>query len=276
MRTLLVILTFALFFTYTNVHADNDPTAEQIAQAKNILITGIAKNDPEKEAKIDLILNYLMYAEKIGDQKVLKVGTDFLEDYKSSMNFVQEGSFKKALAGTVVTYISKKSVEYNEQAFKDLAVSLLKGTPSYDRMLAKSSELSADQIAGIWMKYIIQNFSYLEFFYKQAPGIARNIAEAMVAENGLFSYMMNKANSLPPESKKLKEAYYVSLLTLNEVILSDAKTQRAGEYKGFEIPEVCQELRMLAEYEETKGAEFRYPLFKARAEDMIFKTIEGF
>jgi hypothetical protein len=268
MKQLSIILMFALFLMIcTNLHANNDPTADEITQAQNILLTGIANNDPAKETKINLILNYLMYAQRMGDQKVLKVGTAFLASYEGTMNKDQEWTFKKALKDTVATYISNKSVEYNEQTFKDIAVSLF--------AVDKSAELSADQLAVIWMKYIIKNFNYFEFADKQEPGIERNVAEAMVTDSGLFSYMMNKVNNIPAENKKLKDAYYTSLLVLNDIIVSDAKTHSARKYKGFVVPELCREIKMLTEYEVgLKGEEFRYAMFKTRAEDLIFKAAE--
>ncbi len=275
MKKLLFVTVLMFSLTYNNLGADGDPTAEEISTAKQILSSGINKNDPEKGTKIALILDYLIYASKIGDQKILKTGTKFLEEYKESMNYSQSLDFKRALASTVVSYISNKSVAYNEQAFKEKTTSLFKETDIYKRVLAQNTELSADQLAGICIKYIILDFNYLDFAYKYEPGIQRVIAEYMVAENGLFFYMLNKINNLPPEYKELKEAYYISLLTLNDIVLSDAKTQGAAKYKGFVVPELCRELRMLTEYEETKDIEIRYSLLKERAEKVIFKTIKG-
>ena len=268
-KYLLILLVMLL--SCPTVHAENDPTAKEIIQAEEIMMNGIEQNDAKKPDKVALVIKYLVYNASIGNQNALIASTEFLSNYQESLNSLQKADIKTAQDKIVSSYIQQKDLGYSNELFIQKTKDLLNKTRAFETTI-KNFEPTSDEAALVWFKYITRHFDAFAFKDQREPGIDRLLAEQMVAENGLFAYMLNKIKLLSNTDKKLKDAYYVSLLALNEIILSDARTQSRETYKGFKVPDICLELRTLKDYEETiKETDFRFANFK-EAVGRIYKS----
>lgn len=268
----LLILFVLLLFSCPKSYADNDPTKEEITQAQEILLSGIDQKDPKKAEKIALVVTYLTYEASIGNQNALIASTEFLSNYEDALTSFQKYDIKAAQEKIVSSYIQSKDLVYSDELFVEKTKDLLSKTRAFENI--RNIDATADQAATVWFKYIVYNFDAYAFKDGTKPGINRLVADQIVAENGLFAYMLNKIKTVSSTDKKLKDAYYVSLLAINEIIISDANSQKRADYKGFKIPDICFELRTLKEYEETmKDINFRFAAFKEAAEGKIYKSV---
>ena len=274
MKYLLILLTLLIFCP--TVYAGGELSKQEKNEAEEIIRSGIDEKDTQKAEKIALVVKYIVYEASIGNQTAIKVATDFLSDYDKEISYLQRSEIKSAQNKLISFYIQKSSMEYKEQLFIQKAKDLLSET-KYFKQYIKAAEPTADQVAMVWLKYIINNFDAFTYHDRQEPGIEKKVAEKMVEDNGLFAYLLNRMNLFSnngTENKELREAYYGSLLALNEIILSDAKYQSAFKYKGFKVPDICKEISTFKEYEETtKNTDFRPALFKDAAENVIFKSV---
>ena len=244
-------------------------TSAQIKEAQDIIINGIADNDPKKNEKISLVIRYLDYSADKADIKAVQQSRDFLENF--DLNVMQKADVHIAVKKVAMSFINNTEVEFNEKEFVERSEKLFEtsfGCDAYTLTVREGNKVNADVVAFIWFRYILKQFNGINFQSGDAPGIGRALADEITSPNGLLSYMLHKAKT----NSDVKGEYLLSAMVLSNIISSDARKFAHNEYRGFEMPKLCSELRMLAEIEEERlGTTLRFALFKDFVDKDIFK-----
>jgi hypothetical protein len=237
-----------------------------IRDAKKIILTAPLTCSTED---IEKLIVYLKYAKRKNDQKLAKTIVEAMKNYTSTMNSEQLADYNELGAFTKANYVKDPVFEFNEAAFREMAIAYIKeAEPAYRKII---SGFTTNDIA----QTLLENLIPLLNTVVKESDVSAPVSQLLCGNNGILDYLYQTSKNFPAASP-IRSGYIGALNLLS--LLSFNYFRKAAIENGYITPEdFTERAARIDEYiktEAAKNAEYNR-LLNEKAFDLD-KIIEPF